>query len=181
MILEEITIKSDRLYEGKVLNLRVDTVEIPGKKYSKREIIEVSGAAAVVPVLEDGRVVLIKQYRKPLDKVIYEIPAGKLEPGEEPRECAVRELREETGYTSGKMTYLNEIFSSPGYANEKIHLFVATELTPGETEFDETESIESELFTFEELEKMIERGIISDAKTIVGIFMARSLTDGGSK
>lgn len=181
MILEEITIKSDRLYEGKILNLRVDTVEIPGKKYSKREIIEVSGAAAIVPVLEDGKVVLIKQYRKPMDKVIYEIPAGKLEPGEEPRECAVRELREETGYTSGKMTYLNEIFPSPGYVNEKIHLFVATDLRPGETEFDETESIESESFTFEELHKMIDRGVISDAKTIIGIFMAKNVIRGGTK
>lgn len=181
MILEEITIKSDRLYEGKVLNLRVDTVEIPGKKYSKREIVEVSGAAAVVPILEDGRVVLIKQYRKPMEKVIYEIPAGKLEPGEEPRECAVRELREETGYTSEKMIYLNEIFPSPGYVNEKIYLFAASNLTPGETEFDETESIESEVFTFSELEKMIERGVISDAKTIIGIFMAKSLTVGGDK
>lgn len=170
---EETTIKSDRLYEGKILNLKLDTVEIPGKKYSKREIVEVSGASAIVPILEDGSVVMIKQYRKAIEKVTLEIPAGKIDPGEEPRETAERELKEETGYTPSNMTYLTETYTSPGFCNEKIHIFLAKGLEAGDQDLDDDEVVETLSYTFEDIFKLIERGDITDAKTIIGIFMAR--------
>lgn len=173
MKFEETTIKSDRLYEGKILSLKLDTVEIPGKKYSKREIVEVSGASAIVPILDDGSVVMIKQYRKPIEKITLEIPAGKIDLGEEPRETAERELKEETGYTPSNMTYLTETHTSPGFCDEKIYIFLAKGLQAGEQDLDDDEVVETFNYSFEELIKMIERGEITDAKTIIGIFMAR--------
>ncbi len=172
MEFEETTIKSEKIYQGKILNLRCDTVELPGKKYSKRELVEVSPAAAVVPVTQDGNVILVKQFRKPFERVLLEVPAGKLDPGEEPREAAFRELEEETGKRAGKLVYLNEIFTSPGYINEKIHLFLATELEDGEYKPDDDEIMEVVLYNFDELKKMITRGELSDAKSIIAITMA---------
>lgn len=170
---EEKTMKSDKLYEGKILNLRIDTVELPDKKYSKREIVEHPGGVAVIPVTENKSVILVKQYRKAVERFLYEIPAGKLEVNEEPRETAVRELKEETGFTSNKLTYLLEFYTSPGYCNEKIYLFLGEELLAGEQEPDSGEFIEWEEFPIEDLLKMIDRGEILDSKTIIGIYLAR--------
>ena len=100
MIVEEKTISSDRIYTGKVISLKVDTVEIENKGYQKREIVEHQGAVAIVALTDDDKVVLIKQFRKPIEQVIWEIPAGKLEIGENPKDCAIRELKEETGYSA---------------------------------------------------------------------------------
>ncbi|MBU5437568.1 NUDIX hydrolase [Tissierella sp. MSJ-40] len=173
MIYEEKTMKSEKIYEGKILNLRIDTVELPDKKYSKREIVEHPGAVAIVPVTDDNCIILVKQFRKPVEKSLLEIPAGKLEINEEPRETANRELKEETGYVSNKMEYLFEFFTSPGFSNEKMHLFLATGLVEGDAVPESDEFIEVIKVNIDDLMKMIDRGEIVDSKTIVGIFMAK--------
>lgn len=165
---EEKTMKTEKIYEGKILNLRIDTVELPDKKYSKREIVEHPGAVAILPLTDDNDVILVKQYRKALEKEILEIPAGKLEIGEEPRETAIRELKEETGYTAKKMEYLLEFYTSPGFSNEKLYLFIATGLVEGEAEPDKDEYIEITKIKLNDLLDMISKGDILDCKTIVG-------------
>ncbi len=170
---EEKTMKSDKLYEGKIVNLRIDTVELPDKKYSKREIVEHPGGVAVIPVTEHNSMILVKQYRKAVERFLYELPAGKLELNEEPRETAVRELKEETGYVANKLTYLYEFYTSPGYCNEKMYLFLGEDLVEGTAEPDSGEFIVCEELKIEDLLKMIDRGEIMDAKTIIGIYLAR--------
>ncbi len=170
--MEEKTLNSARLYEGKIINLRVDTVELPDKKYSKREIVEHSGAAAVVPLTMDGHVILIKQFRKPIEEIIYEIPAGRLETKETPKKCALRELAEETGYSVGTLEELVTYYPSPGFSNEVIHIFVARDLTEGTAKPDEDEYLEVMKIPLEEALKMVEDGTIKDSKTIIGLLMA---------
>jgi ADP-ribose pyrophosphatase len=172
---EEKTMKTDKIYEGKIVNLRVDTVELPDKKYSKREIVEHPGGVGIVAILDDGMVLLVRQYRKAPDKVLLEIPAGKLEVNEEPSETALRELKEETGYTAGKLEYLTEFYTSPGFSTEKIYLFLAEKLEPGEQELDTGEFIELEKYTIDELKVMINRGEIMDSKTLIGIQLAANI------
>lgn len=175
MTYEEKTMKCDKIYEGKIVNLRIDTVELPDKKYSKREIVEHPGGVGVVAFNEDGKMLLVKQYRKAIDKVILELPAGKLEVNEEPRETALRELQEETGYLAEKLEYLLEFYTSPGFSTEKIYLFYGKNLKKGEQHLEAGEFIQVESYTIEELMKMIDRGEIMDSKTIIGINMAREI------
>lgn len=172
MLFEEKTMKSDKLYEGKILNLRIDTVELPDKKYSKREIVEHPGGVAVIPITDDNCIILVKQFRKAVEKFLLEIPAGKLELHEEPRETATRELKEETGFEANKMEYLLEFYTSPGFSNERIHLFLATDLIEGEATPDSGEFIEMVKINIEDLLKMVDRGEIVDSKTIIGINLA---------
>lgn len=174
MLYEEKTMKSEKIYDGRVLGLRVDTVELPNMKYSKREIVEYTGAVAVVAITEENEVLLVKQYRKPIEKFLVEIPAGKLEINEEPRETAERELKEETGYEAGKLEYLFEFYPSPGITTEKIHIFLARELKEGERDLDDGEYIENLSMDFDDVFTKINRGEISDAKTIIGLFMAKN-------
>jgi ADP-ribose pyrophosphatase len=165
----EKTMKSERIYDGKILNLRVDTVELPDKKYSKREIVEHPGAVAIIAVNDKNEMIMIRQYRKSIDKILLEIPAGKLEINEEPIASAKRELKEETGYTADKIEYIMEFYTSPGFSNEKIYLFLAQGLAEGEQELDVGEYIDVEKYSVDELMKMIKFGEIVDSKTIVGI------------
>lgn len=171
----EKTMKSEKVYEGKILNLRIDTVELPNKKYSKREIIEHPGGVAMVPIKEDGSVILIKQYRKAIEGFIYEIPAGKIELNEEPKETAIRELIEEINYRPTKLTYMSEFYSSPGFTDEKIYIFLAENLIMETSTVETDEYIEVEEFTFDEVVKMIKRNEIIDGKTIIGIYTAMDL------
>lgn len=168
---EEKTMKTEKIYEGKIINLRIDTVELPDKKYSKREIVEHSGSVGIIPIIANS-IVLVKQFRKSVEKILLEIPAGKIEINEEPRETALRELREETGYTTEKLEYLFEFYTSPGFSNEKMYLFLSDELLKGETSFESNEYIELEKVKIEDLIKMVDRGEITDSKTIIGIFYA---------
>ncbi|MTI68310.1 MAG: NUDIX hydrolase [Firmicutes bacterium] len=168
----EKTMKSDKIYEGKILNLRIDTVELPDKKYSKREIVEHSGAVAIVPITDDGYVTLVKQYRKAIDKELLEIPAGKIEVGEEPKSCAIRELKEETGITAENLEYMFEFYTSPGFSNEKLYLFMAKNLNVGEANPDTDEYIEVVKIKLEDLVEKVNKGEIQDSKTIVGILTA---------
>ena len=172
MLFEEKTMKSEKIYEGKVVNLRIDTVELPDKKYSKREIVEHPGAVGIITVTDDNCLILVKQFRKPIERFLLEIPAGKLEVNEEPRETANRELKEETGYSSNKMEYLMEFYTSAGFSNEKVYLFLATDLVEGTPCPDSGEFIEVVKISIEDLLKMVDRGEIVDSKTIIGINLA---------
>lgn len=167
MLSEEKTMKSERLYEGKIFNVRVDTVELPDMKYSRREIIEHPGSVAVVALTDDGKVVLVKQFRKALERFSLEIPAGRIDLNEEPRETALRELKEETGYEAKKLEYLLEFYPSPGMLTEKVYIFLATDLIPGETDLDDGEFVEFDLVDIEDLKYEIETGSIMDGKTII--------------
>ena len=169
--MEERTMKSEKPFDGKILSVRVDTIELPGQRYSKREIVEHIGGIGIVAVTNDVNIVLVKQYRKATEKFLLEIPAGMLEPGEEPRKGAVRELEEETGFIAGKTEFMTEFYSTPGFCTEKIHLFLATDLQEGIQNLDENEDLEVVVISLEEALKMIKLGEIMDAKTIIGITM----------
>ena len=135
----------------------------------ERHVIVHPGAVGVLPILDDGRVVLLRQYRIAVDAYLIELPAGTLEPGEEPIVSAQRELIEETGYTAGKIEPLITFYSSPGILREQLRLFVATELTPGETALEDGEDIELFVADWDEIRDMIARGEITDAKTLIGL------------
>ena len=170
--MEEKTLKSEKIYEGKIVTLRIDTVELPDKKYSKREIVEHSGAAAVVPVTKDGKVILVKQYRKPVETVLLEIPAGRLEKDEDPETCAKRELAEETGYSTERLEKILDYYTSPGFSDEIIHIYLAYDLEAGKAKPDEDEYLEVIEMPFDELLECIMKGEIKDSKTAIGILAA---------
>ena len=176
MTFEEKTLKSEKIYDGAIINLRRDKVTVQGGT-SYREIIEHNGGAVIAALTEDRRLVMVRQYRKPADKVMLEVPAGKIDPGEKPLEAAVRELKEETGYTASKVEFLTEFYPSVGYSEEKLYLFLCTGLTPGKTCFDENEAIDIEEIELDKLSKMAVSGELDDAKTIIAILMVKALAD----
>ena len=165
----EITVKSEKIFEGKIINLRVDTVELENQKYTKREIVEHKSASAIVAVNEKNELLLVKQYRKAVEEFLYEIPAGIINIAEEPIECALRELQEETGYKAKKIEQIFEFYTSPGFSNEKVFLFKAEDLTFISTKFDEDEYIETISASKDEVKKLIETGRILDSKTLIGM------------
>ena len=170
MTYEEKTMKSEKLYEGKIINLRIDTVELPDKKYSKREIVEHPGGVAIVGITDENEILLVKQYRKSVDRVLLELPAGKIEVNEEPKETAFKELKEETGYSTENLEYLLEFYTSPGFSTEKVYIFLAENMEKGEQELESGEYIEVESYKIDDLIKMIKKGEIIDSKTIIGIY-----------
>ena len=167
---KEITVNSEKIFEGKVINLRVDTVELPNKKYAKREIVEHRGAAGIIAI-DNDEIILIKQYRKAVEDFLYEIPAGKLDLNEDPLNCANRELIEETGFCSNKIEKLTEFYTSPGFSNEKIFLFKATELKHVGSNLDEDEFIDVVRVKIKEAKEMIIQNKIQDAKTQIAILL----------
>lgn len=167
---EEVTISTQPIFQGKMISLQVDTVKLPNGAEATREIVKHPGAVAVLAITPDDRMLVVEQYRKPLEKSQIEIPAGKLDPGEEPENCARRELVEETGYTSGSLRLLSSFYTSPGFADEIIHLYVAEDLTKGEAQPDEDEFLEIEAITLEQAQQYLAEGRISDAKTIMAMY-----------
>ena len=174
MTLEEKTLKSEKIYDGVIINLRRDKVTVQGGT-SYREIVEHNGGAVMAALTEDKKLVMVRQYRKPAGKVMLEVPAGKIDKGEKPLEAAVRELKEETGYTAEKVEFLTEFYPSVGYSEERLYLYLCTGLTPGETCFDENEAIEIEEIDLDRLFKMAMSGELDDAKTIIAILMVKAL------
>jgi len=172
MIFEEKTLTSEMIYEGKILNLRKDIVEVIGNQESEREIVEHDGGVALCAITDDGKMVMIRQFRQAARRVLLEVPAGKREKGEAPETTAARELKEETGYTAANMELLTKFYSTCGYSEEIIHLYLCTGLVPGETDFDDNEAIDIIEYEPEELFEMIKTGEIEDAKTIIAVMMA---------
>lgn len=168
---EEKTTKTTPIYDGKIVKLQVDDVTLPNGNVAKREIIKHPGAVAVIAVTDEGKLVLVEQYRKALERSIIEIPAGKLEPGEEPIVTARRELEEETGYGAQSLTYLQAFATSPGFADEIIHLFVAKDLykIENKAELDEDEFVELLEVSLEEAGQMVADERIYDAKTAFAV------------
>lgn len=179
MEFKEITVESKRIYEGRVLNLRVDTVRLPDGRVSTREIVEHKGAVAIVPMLEKDKIVMVRQYRQAAGRMLLEIPAGGLEIGESPEDCARRELAEEIGYDPGKLTLLFDSYLAPGYSSEKLHTYLAEDLRPKTGECDSDEFIEVITVGLNEALKLIESREIADAKSICGILMAYRLFNCG--
>lgn len=167
---EEKTINSHLIHQGKILNVRVDEVRLPDGGTSMREIVEHDGAVAIVALNEHHELLLVKQFRKPIETTTIEIPAGKLEKNEAPLACAKRELIEETGFDAKNISLALEIFPSPGFCNEKIYLYLASELVPKYLEKDEDEFMDLITVTPEKAALMIQQGLINDSKTIIGIY-----------
>ena len=166
---KEIKIDSTKIYDGKIVKLRKDKVLTPNGNYSYREVIDHQGGVGILFV-KDNQVLLIEQYRYPYEETVIEIPAGKIEKGEDIRNTAIRELEEETGYYTEELKYLGAIYPSCGYTNEIIHLFLATNATMKETHFDEDELITCKFYLIEEVKQMIKERKIKDAKTIAAIY-----------
>jgi ADP-ribose pyrophosphatase len=164
----EDTISSKLLLKGKNFSFYHDHVRLPNGKETDRNIVKHPGAVAIIAI-QDEEVVLIKQYRYATSKYLLEIPAGTLELGEDPLQCAVRELLEETGYAASSWSKLFKCYMVPGYSDEIIHFFLAERLTKIGGEPDEDEDIEVQLFSFEEALRMIESNEIEDAKTMIGV------------
>lgn len=170
----EITTKSETLYKGHVINLRKDEVQLSNGHLAQREIVEHRGSICVAPMAADGKVMLVRQFRKPAEQALLELPAGSIEIGEEPLACAHRELIEECGLKAAQMTPLFQCYLAPGYSSEFMYGFVARELEKIEAQPEEDEILEPESYTVEELLPMITDGRIRDAKTICGILMLKN-------
>jgi ADP-ribose pyrophosphatase len=165
------------IYEGKIFDVAVERITLPNGATKNREVVRHPGAAAMVPLLEDGKVVLVKQYRHAVGRFIWEIPAGTLELDEDPMTCAQRELIEEIGYEAGRLEKITEILPAPGYTDEHIHIFLATELTVAQQNLEDDEVLDVESLPFEKAVEMILSGEIQDAKSIVGLLLT-SMKDG---
>lgn len=167
--LEEKTLSSAYIYQGKIINLRHDKVKLPDDRETIREIVEHPGAVAILALTEKKEIVMIRQFRKPADEVLWELPAGTLEEGEDLVSCARRELEEETGYYPRKIKKLITFFSTPGFCNEKLTLFLAEDLEKKNKNEDADEFIEVELIKPDEALRLVKENVIKDAKTIIGI------------
>lgn len=161
--------KTDTIFSGRIFKVVKKFITSTNGKNVERHVIEHPGAVVILPVLSDGRIVLIRQYRVAVDENLIELPAGTMESGEEPIATARRELMEETGYRAGSLIPLLRFYASPGFAKEEMRLFKATELVAGPTALEEDEKIESLLVSLPQAIKMIQLGEIRDAKTIVGL------------
>jgi ADP-ribose pyrophosphatase len=176
---EEKTVKKEHIYKGNIIDVELVTVTLPDGRQATRDIIRHPGASAVIPLNEKGEIYMVRQFRKPLDAESLEIPAGKLDhPGEDPLKCAERELKEETGLSAKQLTHLVSVHSTPGFSDEVLHLYAATGLTQGDSCADEDEFISTEKYTVEQLEDMILKGEITDAKSIIGILLADKIMSG---
>ena len=174
--LEEKKISREDIYHGNVLHVVCDKVLLPNGEQATREMCLHVGACCIIPLLEDGTVLMERQYRYPLERVFFEIPAGKLNyKSEDPLEAAKRELREETGAIAQKYTYLGELVTSPALINEKIHMYLAEDITFTDRELDDDEFLDVERVPLEELYGMVMRGEICDSKTQVAVLKAWQL------
>ena len=181
MMLYEKKLTSKQIFDGKVVKLFVDTVELPDGKEAIREIVRHPGAVCVIPVTPEGDVIMVKQYRYAFEQIMLEIPAGKLEPGEDPLEAVKRELEEESGVVAGNIEYMGEIFTTVAIFDEKIHAYLATDLVYKNAHPDEDEFLEVEKIPLSTLVDMVMNGEIKDSKTQICILKAHKLLSERSK
>lgn len=180
---ESARIASRRVYSGKVINVDIDRVRFPDGSIGELELVRHSGASAVVPFLsdpagEDPQVLLIRQYRYAAEQYLYELPAGRLDAGEDPADCARRELAEETGCTAERIEYLYTMYTTPGFTDERIHLFLAAGLTQGTARREADEFLDVETMTLSRALELIRDGAITDGKTVVGLLYAAGFRAG---
>ncbi len=165
----EKTLSSQLIFEGRVVKLRVDTVQMPDGRETTREIVEHADCVAIIAIDVDDNVLLVKQFRKPVEKELLEIPAGGIDPGEDVADCVCRELREETGYLPRKVERIGGFYSAPGYCTEYLYLYLATDLTSSPLHAEDTESIELIRMPLSQVSSLIASGTICDAKSIAGL------------
>lgn len=166
---QENTLSSTFIYRGRVINLRQDRVNLPDGRETTREIVEHPGAVVILALTNEKEIVMIRQFRKPAEEVLWELPAGTVEPGENLKNCARRELEEETGYYPRKIKKLITFFSTPGFCNERLTLFLAEDLEKKNKNEDADEFIKVELIGIDKALRLVKENIIKDAKTIIGI------------
>ena len=176
--LKEVRVDSEIAHEGHFLKLQCDTVRLPDGKTSKREFIRHPGAVVVLPLFEDGTVLLERQFRYPLNDVFIEYPAGKIDPNEDPLACAKRELQEETGYTASDWQFVCTIHNAIAYSDEHLDIFLARGLTPGESKLDEGEFLETFKASVPDMLNWIREGKVTDVKTVIGTFWLEKILAG---
>ncbi|EPI1730577.1 NUDIX hydrolase [Staphylococcus pseudintermedius] len=167
MHFEEKTISKESIYKGKIIEVEKHKVSLPNNETAYREVVRHNGAVAICALTPDQQVILVKQYRKALEQELLEIPAGKLEPGEDRESAAMRELEEETGYKAKKLTLIGEVYGTPGFSNEKISVYFADNLVEGKVNLDEDEFVEKVLYSLDDVKKAVEARTIEDAKTFI--------------
>ena len=178
---EQVT-GSEQIYTGKVLTLRVDRVTLPSGRATTREVVGHPGAVAIVPLLPDGRAVLVRQYRHATGETLLEIPAGTRDvPGETPEATAARELEEETGYRATHLTQVLDFYTAPGFCTERMLVYLATGLSRGDQQLMDDEAIAVELVALDDVPALLARGELSDAKTIAGLLAAQASLQSGSR
>lgn len=173
MELRERCVESNTIYKGKIVRLEVDKAELPNGRIATREVVRHPGGVAVIPLDADDRVITVRQFRYPFYRVVEELPAGKLDPGEDPLEAARRELSEEVGVTAGQMIYLGSLLASPGFCDEELHLYLGLDLTEGECHPDPDEFLERQRVPFDTMVERVMSGELQDAKTVAGILKAK--------
>lgn len=174
--LHEEILSQETAWSGKIFDVECLEVKLPNGRVSRRDVVRHHGAVAIVALTESGKIALVRQYRTALDRVTVEIPAGKLEPGEDPLDCAKRELKEETGFVPGRIAYLTTIASSCGFSDELIHLYLATQLSFEGANPDEDEFLNVDLVDVQELVDAVLDGKIEDAKTVVGALLCDAIS-----
>jgi len=167
----ENTISSKVIFEGRAVKLRIDTVCMPDGRETTREVVEHADCIAVVPVDNEDNVLMVRQFRQPIDQELLEIPAGGIDPGETPEEATRREMQEETGFIPARLVKLGGFYSAPGYCTEHLHLFLAEDLAPGRLFAEDTEGISLVKVPVKELPGLLASGRIEDAKSIAGLYM----------
>ena len=177
MDLTERTVESKTIYEGKIVTVLVDQAELPNGNRALREVVLHPGGVAILPLDQDGNVTLVQQYRYPFHELLLELPAGKLDPGEDHRAAAARELSEETGLEAGELTYLGCILASPGFCSEKLHMYLARGLRRSVSHPDDDEFLNVITMPFAELVQKVMDGTIQDAKTVATVLKTKVLLD----
>lgn len=175
MELFEKTVESQTLFEGKIVTLRLDKAQLPNGAIAGREVVEHPGGVAILPLFDDGTVMVVRQFRYPFGQVITELPAGKLEKGEDPTPAALRELEEEAGVHCGELISLGCLYLSPGFSDEVLHMYLARQLTLGTCHPDEDEFLEVERIPFQALAQQVMDGSITDAKTVALVLKTKLL------
>jgi ADP-ribose pyrophosphatase len=167
----EKTIDVKNVYDGAIIKLEIQSVELCNKNIAKREIVRHSGGVAIIPITDDNEIIMVRQFRKPYDEELLEIPAGKIEMNEETEVCAARELKEETGCNANSISFMSVMYPSPGYTDEKIYIYKAEGLIEGNLALDEDEFLDVERYTLNQAIEMVKSGAIKDAKTVIAIML----------